>query len=965
MEYTAENLEKAVLLFYRTEACQQAEAHQWLTEAQHSPQAWSFVWDLLHPQRGSEVQFFGATTLHTKILKNWNEVPQDHYEILKKKILDSIISFAMGPKIVLNRLCIALSAYIIHTVPAHWPKAFEELVAGFQPQHLPNVEPERVIWILLEILTVIPEEFQSTALATSQKNRVNTALLNVSKDILKVVEMCLKPIPNVNFDISNLTTYLNAVRCACAWIQIGGINIENCSHVMELLIDLTCFVYWHRSDPEGMSSEEMELAEVALETLTTIIQHPHTHKYKNHIIKHTADMMEKFSKILEAERNALDPNKDILATIYLLLTAIAEGHSKIFISCLRNRNTPECKITEDLLTCLLKCSDLPGSYPVDEISSSITFAVWYTLQDDILALGTAECAELLLLIKPYYRELVCIMLRKAMFPSSDDNPSWSAEDRETFRCYRQDIADTYMYCYNVLNIEMLDILNSKLDEALVKCSVSREYWNIVESCLHAFGAVAECIEMENLFLPKLMGTLKEVPYSDLHFKVLSSSLEVVGAYSEWLTNHPEMLGNVIPLVVSGLSNTEVSLSATMALKDLTLNCQKYLHPYAEHILGTCQTVLQSGQLRLPERTRLMYSVGRILSILPVNNIMQYLNVILSPSFEEIQSLVNNEPHSSTATILVTRLKVISSLFATLHVETTSEGAEQPLLLVVQNTMGLYSMIGTKYSTNTEVIEVLCGLLKHVVSTLLEGCKPLLNDILQLIVNIYREIPQVSVLELSKTVMFLFGPDRKYVPLMQQLLKELCNITLQMCAQLTNNNRLSEKVDVIEAFFRMLMQVYKKVPLLVQSESGIDVTALFQCAVMCLSMPELNATKVCSGFLVHFITQSRESNQAVVVQTYGQSLVLAILINIGGAAPRTCSDVLTDLILVLNKKYCDNLARWLHTLLPQEGFPSPRVTMDQKEAFIKSVLREKANKRKLCEIVTEFMLLCRGILKVGN
>lgn len=54
------------------------------------------------------MQFFAATTLHTKILKYWNEVPADHYEILKKRILESIISFAMGPKIVLNRLCIAV-----------------------------------------------------------------------------------------------------------------------------------------------------------------------------------------------------------------------------------------------------------------------------------------------------------------------------------------------------------------------------------------------------------------------------------------------------------------------------------------------------------------------------------------------------------------------------------------------------------------------------------------------------------------------------------------------------------------------------------------------------------------------------------------------------------------------------------------------------------------------------------------
>lgn len=51
MDYSAENLEKVVTMFYRTEAQQQAEAHQWLTEAQNSPQAWSFVWELLNPHR--------------------------------------------------------------------------------------------------------------------------------------------------------------------------------------------------------------------------------------------------------------------------------------------------------------------------------------------------------------------------------------------------------------------------------------------------------------------------------------------------------------------------------------------------------------------------------------------------------------------------------------------------------------------------------------------------------------------------------------------------------------------------------------------------------------------------------------------------------------------------------------------------------------------------------------------------
>lgn len=124
------------------------------------------------------------------------------------------------------------------------------------------------------------------------------------------------------------------------------------------------------------------------------------------------------------------------------------------------------------------------------------------------------------------------MLRKSMFPN-ENNQNWSSDDRETFRCYRQDIADTFMYCYNVLNLELLDIVSTQLNNALQKCNVTGtavngNYWNEIETCLHAFSAVAESIEWENLYLPKLMNVLKEIPYGQLHTKVLTSALETVG-----------------------------------------------------------------------------------------------------------------------------------------------------------------------------------------------------------------------------------------------------------------------------------------------------------------------------------------------------------------------------------------------------------------------------------------------------
>jgi hypothetical protein len=48
--------------------------------------------------------------------------------------------------------------------------------------------------------------------------------------------------------------------------------------------------------------------------------------------------------------------------------------------------------------------------------------------------------ELLPVILPVYTSLAAVLVHKAEFPP--DNMAISSEDREAFRCYRQDIADT-------------------------------------------------------------------------------------------------------------------------------------------------------------------------------------------------------------------------------------------------------------------------------------------------------------------------------------------------------------------------------------------------------------------------------------------------------------------------------------------------------------------------------------------
>ena len=41
-------------------------------------------------------------------MKSWPEVPPENRAELKQKLLETIITFASGPKLVLNRLCISV-----------------------------------------------------------------------------------------------------------------------------------------------------------------------------------------------------------------------------------------------------------------------------------------------------------------------------------------------------------------------------------------------------------------------------------------------------------------------------------------------------------------------------------------------------------------------------------------------------------------------------------------------------------------------------------------------------------------------------------------------------------------------------------------------------------------------------------------------------------------------------------------
>jgi len=104
MEYTSENLVKAVVEFYNHEESLNIECHEWLKNCQSSREAWTLVWPLLQSSQVIHVQFIAANILHYKISRQLAELPVEDYLALKDNLVSAVARYVNGPPVVLTRL---------------------------------------------------------------------------------------------------------------------------------------------------------------------------------------------------------------------------------------------------------------------------------------------------------------------------------------------------------------------------------------------------------------------------------------------------------------------------------------------------------------------------------------------------------------------------------------------------------------------------------------------------------------------------------------------------------------------------------------------------------------------------------------------------------------------------------------------------------------------------------------------
>ncbi|KAM8931086.1 importin-13 [Pelodytes ibericus] len=936
LEFTMDNVEKALhQLYYDPNIENKNLAQKWLMQAQVSPQAWHFSWQLLNGGKVPEIQYFGASALHIKISRYWGDIPAEQYESLKTQLFAQISAFASGSKIVLTRLCVALASLALNMMPDSWPHAVPDMVQVFQTEDGQADCGARCL-ALLELLTVLPEEFQTSRLPPYRKGQVRTCLAQECACVFPLLRQLLQQSDSPGF------VKQKVLKCFSSWAQLG-IPLTECE-------GLTLAAFSALRDPELFDS--------AVEALVNTISQPDAQRYVNTLLKlipHALNLQDQLHQAVQ--------NGDIETShgICRIVVALGENHSRTLLE-----QVDHWQSFLAMVNMIMFCTGIPGHYPVNETTSSLTLTFWYTLQDNILSFDSDKQAVYLQVYRPVYFQLVDVLLQKAQFPADEEYASWSSDEKEQFRIYRVDISDTLMYVYEMLGAELLSNLYDKLGRLLTS-SEQTASWQHTEALLYGFQSIAETIDVNySDVVPGLIGLIPRININNV--QLADTVMFTIGALAEWLADHPVMISKVLPLVLHALGNAELSISSVSTLKKICRECKYDLPQYAANIVAVSQEVLLKQIHKTSQCMWLMQALGFLLSALQVDEILSNLHSLITPYIQQLEKLADETPNPSNKLAIIHILGLLSNLFTTLdisHHDDDREAAEvkklpvpqgpNPVVLVLQQVFQLIRKVLSTWLNDAQVVEAVCAIFEKSVKTLLDDFAPMVPQLCEMLGQMYSTIPQASAIDLTRQMVHIFANEPAHFPPIKSLFLLVTSLTLSLFQQGPRDHP-----DIVDSFMQLLAQALKRKPCLFLAEE-LDVKAVFQCAIISLKFPEAPTLRSSCGFFTEFLPRCGElAPVGQVVHDEGKVLLQATLEGIGGQAARNVMDHFADILFCLNKNCFSYLVTWLKEVMQQEGFPSPRLTQAQKDNFSQQIVRERVNKRRVRDMVKELTLLCRGL-----
>jgi hypothetical protein len=651
----------------------------------------------------------------------------------------------------------------------------------------------------------------------------------------------------------------------------------------------------------------------------------------------------------------------------------------------------------ELLQLIISLSSIPGSFPVDEESSDLTFVFWYTLQDTLLGIDQ-KATQLQQLFRPIFVNLLEIFVTKLQIPTNYDT-EWTDEEKERHRCYRIDIGDTMVYMISLIGDCMLDFLMKRLVDSVTN---DNNNWQRQESLIYMLqSVVSELNESTNTnesfindtYLVTFIDYLPRIKYSNKH--ILSTTLLAVGSLGSWFERNVNHLPNAISICLLGLKTETVTQSASFALKDIISDCD--LAGYSDQIITTCEECLAEANVAQNYEVRLMSIIGLCLSDLftiDTQRSFNWLNRLVEPYLQRLvhlasQTQVDKVSQQLTCHILNLLSQLMSSLLQRQTTHNNNNDDSSCLVTSATNNNTTSSILNEEENNEKKAVDLLIIKLLPIYKQIINRNSP--NDLI-IIDKIFESIsvtlaPSISSPESPNIIESHLGDiiemfynlndngwrrytydvcrqlisiwwrssNDKYKP----ILTELFMLCYQNAIKLIQKdmNWFHDHTDIVEQYCVCLAKLLKgKYYDLFERFSEDSLFYLMRFVQYGLQLPEQYTLRAVGTFTEEFIKFTKTKKHLMeFMEKSADNIVQIVLFGISGALPRQLTDILAGILFIFFKEYPQMINVLLNSILIKNDFqpmvivtstassPQPPInkvnlTSDIKIQFIKSLNR---------------------------
>ncbi|KZT01812.1 ARM repeat-containing protein [Laetiporus sulphureus 93-53] len=675
-------------------------------------------------------------------------------------------------------------------------------------------------------------------------------------------------------------------------------------------------------------------------------------------------------------------------------------------------------LVQNFLRLIMAYTGLPGYYAADEEESELTLGFWYLFQEalwnaeyeqefegsdinaDVVDSGKDkdEQAELRV-AKAVYRELVEVLRRKVTWPEIPQLRSWPRDQRDKFQAYRRDVGDTLINAYYILRSDLLAYYVNDISERL-SSKQAQQGWEEIEATLHCVMTVQEAVPLEDnphlrrLFGPDILGRLP-VTGRD---RVRRTTLLLIGSYSSWFTTQPDrssssLLMNAISYVVAALSEPSLCLPAANALRDLCDANRTYLAP---HIAAFGELHARIAGIPDSEKSKVLQSIASVIQALPPEEAIPPVEAIVNPIVSKLFATLESSPQlpDEARLLIMQQLQTISgvaqgltrtpdSLLILDESPDTQEEAKrmrlarddprmvkmrETILDAIRRTMQLWS-------TDAAISDALSSLFKAI--TALPSDITILSlppmPLLELVCMAAQRQLTAVWLSLATMLIALLDPQSlipttfKSVPdgeasqAVVNVLNVLLHTTFSMLGQ---PGAMEENPDIVQGFFYCMNTVAQHFVATFYQLPPELFNALMQCAITSLALQERYSLVAACTFLVTLTNRTcsldelSEAKQ-MIAQTHGRSIMKALLNDFAGAAPRSATQNLIELLSALVMRFPAESKVWMTEILHHDEFADSKANSQAKDKFIKAVLGSR-NMKRIREAAQQFSLIARGL-----